>query len=178
MRASRMCGARCTICRRNSPRTTASPPTSRPWATSWGISGRAVRFLIRKSICWCGSPQRTRACRPDRADRARRPAREATMKLSLKRSQTRTLVLRRPVFKLWARFDLTSDEQRLMQRYPMDDAILTDEENDERVRTWANRTGLAVTVIPVVWILTAQFGYVSFLYNWYTNAVPDFNFTQ
>jgi hypothetical protein len=100
------------------------------------------------------------------------------MKLSLKRSQTRTLVLRRPVFKLWARFDLTSDEQRLMQRYPMDDAILTDGENDERVRTWANRAAITTTIAPVLWILLAHFDYISFFYYWYINTDPRLNYVS
>src|SRR3954451_20530049 len=81
-----MCAVRCTTCRPNSPPTTALPPMSRPWATSWGRSGRAARFLIRRLTRWCGSPQHTRACRPDRArERDGRQRGDRAMQLAFRR---------------------------------------------------------------------------------------------
>src|SRR3954447_11871760 len=57
--------------------------------------------------------------------RARRPAREATMQMTLRHAQGRTL-FRRPFFTLWTRFDLTPEESQLISRYRMADAVLSE----------------------------------------------------
>src|SRR4051794_39563926 len=80
------------------------------------------------------------------------------MQLSLARSQARTLLFRRPVFMLWARADLTMSEVKLIDKYEMHDAVLSegDEERNLRARKRSRRYALLTTflvTLSIVWYL-------------------------
>src|SRR4051794_19082342 len=98
--------------------------------------------------------------------RARRPAREATMQMTLRHAQGRTL-FRRPFFTLWTRFDLTPEEGQLIGRYHMADAVLSegDEELNERARKRAHRTALAATAVVLGIMIWYYFLHLEIIFN-------------
>jgi hypothetical protein len=48
------------------------------------------------------------------------------MQLLIQRGQRRTKILQRPIFNLWAKFELTTEEAELIDKYQVRDHILVE----------------------------------------------------
>src|SRR5438094_5446272 len=95
------------------PAITISPPTIWRWGISWGQSGNRACFRTHKSIRWYDKNLKTIEG-------------DLFMQLLIQRGQGKTIVLRRPNFKLWAKFELTPEEAALINKYQVHDHVLVE----------------------------------------------------
>ncbi|HJW31601.1 MAG TPA: hypothetical protein VJ508_20390, partial [Saprospiraceae bacterium] len=88
------------------------------------------------------------------------------MQLLIQRSQRVTAFLRRPIFKLWVKFEVTPEEAGLINQYQVENMILTEGGLAGQLKIFLmNMAGgqlrlafyLAVVIALIYWTVTSSF---------------------